>query len=674
MKPCCFLSLLFILSSFLSSAQQRELDSLVLLLQEHPKQDERYLKILNALSLLQANIKPEDGIAGADKAIALSEKLNNQKELAAAYNNKGFILVRKSSYDEAKKLFQKSLTINTAIKNLDGIADNDCNLGEIERRQGENEKAKMLFEKTLELYSQTQNKNGIADANYFLGLTNRFTDDKKAAFLNDKAIKLYTETKNESGLAYAWNALGSYYYRISDYKNALEWLNKAKQLNELNGNLYGLSLDYGNLSTSYFALADYSKQLDCLLKALRIHKKLGSPFLEAYCYTQIGSCYLLLNQYDKAIEYSEKAIQICERLGMKGSMLVQSNNQIGSAYLKLNNPEKAFLYFNKAFAAAAENSKSDLSECYSKLGNAYFTINKNFEAIINFQKAIVLDKGMEGKTGYAEDLVGLGKVISKSTNDVLIKSGINPQQRDAKAIECYSLALQIVKGTGELNIERDALKELSAAYDKAGNQNKSFENYKQYVIYKDSIMNTENSNSIANLQIQYETEKNEQEISLLKSQQEIERLNASRRLGINFGLGGALLGIMFVAFAFYKQNKKTKRINADLEVAYSALKDAQQQLVKSEKMAAFGVMASRVAHEIQNPLNFVNNFSELSADLLQDIVSSGNEEERKETAKSLLENLEKINHHGKRAGSIVKQLQEHTRAGTAHEYFESDQP
>jgi len=83
-------------------------------------------------------------------------------------------------------------------------------------------------------------------------------------------------------------------------------------------------------------------------------------------------------------------------------------------------------------------------------------------------------------------------------------------------------------------------------------------------------------------------------------------------------------------------------------------------------------MATRMAHEIQNPLNFVNNFSELSKDLVQEIISSSDEEEKKVVAKYLINNLEKIHHHGNRASNIIHQLQEHARLGTAQKFFEDE--
>ena len=78
------------------------------------------------------------------------------------------------------------------------------------------------------------------------------------------------------------------------------------------------------------------------------------------------------------------------------------------------------------------------------------------------------------------------------------------------------------------------------------------------------------------------------------------------------------------------------------------------------------------SHEIQNPLNFVNNFSDLADEMVNDIVKLNSEQERSETAKDLINNLQKIKHHGMRADAIVKQLQEHTRAGTTHEYFDEN--
>lgn len=101
--------------------------------------------------------------------------------------------------------------------------------------------------------------------------------------------------------------------------------------------------------------------------------------------------------------------------------------------------------------------------------------------------------------------------------------------------------------------------------------------------------------------------------------------------------------------------------NKELEHAMVNLKKSQQQLIQSEKLASLGQMSAGIAHEIQNPLNFVNNFSQFSVVLVDEILASKTDEDRLEIGNDLRTNLEKIFHHGKRADSIVRNMLEHSR-------------
>jgi signal transduction histidine kinase len=103
----------------------------------------------------------------------------------------------------------------------------------------------------------------------------------------------------------------------------------------------------------------------------------------------------------------------------------------------------------------------------------------------------------------------------------------------------------------------------------------------------------------------------------------------------------------------------------ELMHAFTELKNTQTQLILAEKMASLGELTAGIAHEIQNPLNFVNNFSEVNTELLEELdkeVAEGNLDEIKALAKDIKENEEKITHHGKRADAIVKGMLQHSRS------------
>ncbi len=132
-------------------------------------------------------------------------------------------------------------------------------------------------------------------------------------------------------------------------------------------------------------------------------------------------------------------------------------------------------------------------------------------------------------------------------------------------------------------------------------------------------------------------------------------------------LADSLADAFAIAYARYEDFSKLEKAKERVETTLSDLKATQNQLVQSEKMASLGELTAGIAHEIQNPLNFVNNFSEVSVELIEEMqeeIKKGDLEEAMAIMEDIKQNLDKINHHGRRADGIVKGMLQHSRSSS----------
>jgi tetratricopeptide (TPR) repeat protein len=470
----------------------------------------------------------------------------------------------------------------------------------------------------------------------------------------------------KKGMANACRTIaGNYGYGKSDYPMALKYSSQALQWFRETGDKTGTARILGDMGVVYWYQSNYPEALKYYFDALRINEELGNKPDIAATLCNIGIVYNSQQDYQNALEYITKANKIDEALGNK-SGIAANLGDIGELHRNLSDNQKALEYDFKSLQFYRElGDKNGIARNLGNIGIVY-SEQKNYpKALEYYLQALQLSKELGLQIGIAMNLGSIGSTYLEMAQDTA--TGKHNTVVLQKAKKYTDSAITISKEIGDLNNLFANYHRLSKIQVLLGDHKSALESYKNYTLFKDSVFNIEKNKKLTETAMQYQFDKKEAAAKAAQEKKDIRQRNIR-----NSFIAGAVV-LLLLLIALINRYRYKQKANKALEAAYENLKNTQEQLVQSEKMAAFGVMAKRMAHEIQNPLNFVNNFSEVSKELVEEIISSGNEEEKKESAQDLISNLETINRQGKKASKIIDELQEHARLGTAQQFFEQEE-
>ncbi len=459
--------------------------------------------------------------------------------------------------------------------------------------------------------------------------------DTNSVFLMNQLSTAYGEINTDSSKVYAEKALKT-----------------SKQIGFTRGEAAALS----NLTRVFRILGDIPKALNTEFQALQVAEDNNHFFEKTECLGHLGALYMDLQDYPKARKYFTTSEDILKtHPSNNDTKLEQFYNYQDFAWLfrKINKPDSCVIYTQKAqnLSYLIKNPK-DLSYFLLQVSHSQVLLKKYNDALENFRKSILISE----QNHYYRTATWANSSAAECFNLL--------SNRDSAIFYAQKGLANAQKIDFSLGILRTA--NLLTALFESKDIQRAFFYQKIAIAANDEVSG---ANKILDLQ---KTLSDEQE---RQRNIEAERISRENRLRQYLLLAGFAL-MFIIGVLLYRNNRQKHKANLllhqqkeEIQSTLSQLKSTQTQLIQSEKLASLGELTAGIAHEIQNPLNFVNNFSELSVDLAKDLNDEIHKPDiDKEYVEELLTDLtanqEKINHHGKRASSIVKGMLEHSRAST----------
>jgi two-component system, NtrC family, sensor kinase len=446
-----------------------------------------------------------------------------------------------------------------------------------------------------------------------------------------------------------------YYHRYQNFDTGFAYSQEALQLAQKIKFLRGESLAYQIMGLISRYKGDYSTALKNMYKSLHIAEENNYSNEMALCIMRIGGVFSDLGQYAKVVSFYHNAIRITGTDNLVRTNALHWLN-LGFAYERLDQIDSAYYYVKLAYdnlyliSDLTADVCRNLATIEMKKGNKPLALRYFKESI---QAADYLKDYWVASFTYSE--------MAKMYKD---------EGRTDSSIYYAQIGLEYAqKGSNPRGVL--ACGNLLAEMFESTNPSEALRYYKIAAAAKEGTFGAGNLQAILALVAQEDARQQEMAAAKAAYQAQVKQYALLVSLGV----------FLLIALLLYRNNLNRKKANEmlqqqkaevevqkkNVELTLVELKATQAQLIQSEKMASLGELTAGIAHEIQNPLNFVNNFSEVSKELLDEMkteLDNGHTKDAKELADDVMVNLDKISHHGKRASDIVKGMLEHSRKST----------
>lgn len=438
----------------------------------------------------------------------------------------------------------------------------------------------------LDLAEKINFSKGIASSLNNIGLyyfNNGKSTEALVYYLD--AYDIFTMLDNKRGEAITTANIGYLFFSQDNYKKAIEYYFLSLTVSKEMQDSSRVAMLLENIGMIYYAQGNYSKALDLCLKSLKISESINDKKGIAYVYGNIGEIYDSQGNLKKTLEYYNKSLTVSKEIGDSAAFATSLTN-IGELYLHMGEEKKAIESYQMALKISTDiGYQSGISTCLLNIGDYYLKQENYSKALEYFLKEDKLSAESDDKKSEADALRLMGEVYYQQLNY-------------PKALESYEQSLDIAVELGVKDLMKQNYKAISTVYEQMGNIEGAYKFHKKYSDIKDSIYTEESLNQIADMQTKYETEKQIEEISLLKKESEVQTLKYSRgKLFVFFISGTLILFIIFATLTFraYRMNKKAK---IALEIQNKEISEQKEQITRSR---------ADLAHEKQKSDNLLLN-------------------------------------------------------------------